>query len=254
MMVTSRMLSSAALNARALAGGARFLAVAPHVLPLRWAVAATRSSRAPVSSRRTLRDPFGASRPPFAWGGQRLFSDAASSGSAQQEEASEEELEAARKQVGEAKERLTELKAKLEEAKQDVKRQAKRHTQELENSRKYAVSSLAKELLQVVDNLERAKKAGTVEEGEELPKEELDQLKAVQQKVVAVEESLRETLEEFGITKVNPLGETFDPTKHEAMFAMPVPGKEPNIVVHVVQPGYMIYDRVLRAAQVGCSK
>ena len=54
-----------------------------------------------------------------------------------------------------------------------------------------------------------------------------------------------------GLTKIEPLGEKFDPNFHNAMFEAPDPTKEPGTVMHVASPGYVMHDRCLRAAGVG---
>lgn len=60
------------------------------------------------------------------------------------------------------------------------------------------------------------------------------------------------TLKRFGITPIeSEIGEIFDPQFHDVMFDAPVPGKEAGEIMHVVVKGYMIGERVLRAAKVG---
>jgi molecular chaperone GrpE len=61
-------------------------------------------------------------------------------------------------------------------------------------------------------------------------------------------------MERHGVTRVEPLGERFDPNFHQAMFEMPDEAKPANTVVQVIQPGYKIGERMLRAAMVGVSK
>ena len=66
--------------------------------------------------------------------------------------------------------------------------------------------------------------------------------------------SLTRILERNGIERFDPTGEKFDPTLHEAMFEVPDTEKENGIVVHLVEPGYRINERILRPARVGVSK
>ncbi|CAE7616372.1 mge1, partial [Symbiodinium sp. CCMP2456] len=72
--------------------------------------------------------------------------------------------------------------------------------------------------------------------------------------VKKIRHTVEEALAKFGITKMKALDADFDPAHHEAMFAMEMPGKEPNKIFHVMEPGYMIHDRTLRAAKVGVTK
>lgn len=60
---------------------------------------------------------------------------------------------------------------------------------------------------------------------------------------------LLSTLKKHGLEKIDPIGEAFDPNKHEATFQVPVPDKEPNTVFHVQQTGFMLNGRTIR---VGC--
>lgn len=62
---------------------------------------------------------------------------------------------------------------------------------------------------------------------------------------------LSSTLAQHGITPFDPTGEPFDPNRHEALYQAPVTGKEPGTVLECQKMGFMIKDRVLRAAQVG---
>ena len=61
-------------------------------------------------------------------------------------------------------------------------------------------------------------------------------------------------LEKHGVKKIEPLGEKFDPNKHQAMYEVPDPSAQPGSVVQVIQAGYLIGDRVLRPALVAVAK
>ena len=62
---------------------------------------------------------------------------------------------------------------------------------------------------------------------------------------------LLQTLFKYHVKPFDPTGEKFDPNRHEALYQAPIPGKEPGTVLECQKVGYMIKDRVLRAAQVG---
>mmetsp|Transcript_102422 Transcript_102422/g.181896 ORF Transcript_102422/g.181896 Transcript_102422/m.181896 type:complete len:225 (-) Transcript_102422:70-744(-) len=151
--------------------------------------------------------------------------------------------------IEEAKELLKELEDKLKASKADLQQATKRHQGDLDNETKYGYTKFALSLLHIPDNLERAidsVKADDLDESEELRKE-IETVKTIKGNV-------EEALAKFGVVKMKALDDTFDPAKHEAMFAMPMPGKEPNVIFHVMEPGYTIYDRTLRAAKVGITK
>lgn len=65
---------------------------------------------------------------------------------------------------------------------------------------------------------------------------------------------LLQTLFKYQVKPFDPTGDKFDPNKHEALYQVPVPGKEPGTVIDCQKVGYTIKDRVLRAAQVGVNQ
>mmetsp|Transcript_116572 Transcript_116572/g.184458 ORF Transcript_116572/g.184458 Transcript_116572/m.184458 type:complete len:213 (-) Transcript_116572:214-852(-) len=163
--------------------------------------------------------------------------------------AAEETEEELKQKLALAKEQIEELELKTRHCRDDVKQAQKRHGTDLENESKYAITKFAKEILKVADNLERA--AGSVKP------EELEQdqdLKKMHAGVTHMQKVLAEALEKFGVVEMKALDAPFNPDQHEAMFAMPMPGKDPNIVFHVMEPGYMIHERTLRAAKVGVTR
>lgn len=119
----------------------------------------------------------------------------------------------------------------------------KRNTRELENARKYGVERLAAAVLPVRDSIEAALAAGdavdvtTLLEGERATLRLLD-----------------DALAGAGIEEIDPRGEPFDPTKHEAIGMLPSANLEPNSVLEVIQKGYGLHDRVLRPARVLVSR
>ncbi len=126
----------------------------------------------------------------------------------------------------------------------------KRTAREVADARTYGVSSLARDMLGVADNMRRALDAvsaalrASAEPG----------VKALIDGVELTERELVKALEKNGIRQFSPRGEKFDPNVHQAMFEVPNASVPAGSVVEVVQPGYMIGDRVLRPAMVGVSK
>ena len=120
---------------------------------------------------------------------------------------------------------------------ENIRRRASR---DVENAHKYANEKLLEELLPVLDSLEKAL---------ELP-DQSDDAKAVLEGIEISLRMFRETLERGGVLIVDPLGEPFDPSKHEALAMVPNEEVEPNSVIEVVQKGYLLNERVVRAARV----
>lgn len=144
-----------------------------------------------------------------------------------------EELEQA---LGEAKDQA--LRAAAEA--QNVRRRAE---QDVEKARKFALEKFIKELLPVVDSLEKALES-MGEEASEAHREGVSMTLKLQ----------LDTLAKFGVEPVEPQGEPFDPQYHEAMAMVPNPEMEPNTVMDVMQKGYLLNGRLVRPAMVVVSQ
>ncbi len=120
----------------------------------------------------------------------------------------------------------------------------KRNAREVENARKFAAERLALDVLPVRDSLEAALAAATESDPGALD------IATIIEGERATLRLLEQALEAAGIREIDPQGEPFDPNKHEAMSMMASPTAEPNSVLHVVQKGYEIHDRLLRPARV----
>ena len=123
----------------------------------------------------------------------------------------------------------------------------KRAMRDREEGEKYGGVRLARYLLAVYDNLDRALKAADEKARTHAP-----------EFIEGVEMTQRELLNAFAKHKIAPiapeLGEKFDANRHQAMFEAPAPGAENNTIIQVMQPGFTISDRLLRAAMVGVAK
>ena len=126
-------------------------------------------------------------------------------------------------------------------AKADADNIRKRAQSDMANAHKYALENFASELVPVRDSLEAALAAGNV---------------AVESLKNGVELTLKQltaAFEKFSIREINPLGEKFDPHKHQSI-NMVESDAEPNSVVAVLQKGYSLNDRILRPALVSIAK
>jgi molecular chaperone GrpE len=126
----------------------------------------------------------------------------------------------------------------------------KRTDREIADSRLYSLTSFARDLLVVADNMRRALDAVAPE----LRSSAEGGVKALIEGVELTERELLKALEKNGVRQFTPQGEKFDPNVHQAMFEIPDATVPAGSVVQVVQPGYMLGDRVLRPALVGVSK
>lgn len=180
-----------------------------------------------------------------------------------QAEAAEETGEAAEPQAaqpeaapeadaeGDAVEPPEELATKVQSLQEQLLRQAaefenfkKRSLQETTARIKYAATNLVKDLLPGLDNLERAL------EHAENSGEENAELKQFIEGVEMVQNQFYEALRKNHVERYFPQGEPFDPNLHEAVGMVPTEEVEPDHVANVMQAGYKLHDRVLRAAMV----
>jgi molecular chaperone GrpE len=143
-----------------------------------------------------------------------------------------------------------ELKDKLLRTLAEMENLRKRTEREVADSRAYAVAAFARDMLGVADNMRRALDAVSPE----LRSSAEPGVKALIDGVELTERELIKALEKNGVRQFDPRGEKFDPNLHQAMFEVPNPSVPAGRVVEVVQPGYMIGERVLRPALVGVSK
>ena len=150
-------------------------------------------------------------------------------------------LEAAQVDLAEARDAALRAQAEVE----NIRRRTAR---DVENAHKYALERFAGDLLPVVDNLERA-----VESAEEAIVEHAA-AEAIAEGVKLSLKLFLDTLEKSGVVQLDPLGEPFDPQFHEAISMVENPDVEPGTVTLVVQKGYTLNGRLIRAAMVMVSK
>jgi molecular chaperone GrpE len=143
-----------------------------------------------------------------------------------------------------------ELKDRLLRTLAEMENLRRRTEREVADSRLYSVTTFARDILAVADNMERALQALDAE-----LREKADAgVKGLLDGVELTERELLKVLEKHGVRKFEPQGEKFDPNLHQAMFEVPDPSVPANTIAKVVQPGYMIGERVLRPALVGIAK
>ena len=143
-----------------------------------------------------------------------------------------------------------EYKDKLLRVLAEMENLRRRTAREIADTRAYGISAFARDILAVADNMERALAALDAE-----IREKADAgVKALLDGVELTERELKKALEKHGVKKFEPMGEKFDPNLHQAMFEMPDPSRPAGTVAQVVQPGYMIGERVLRPALVAVAK
>ncbi len=148
-----------------------------------------------------------------------------------------------------APEETTQLRAERDELKDQLLRSRadfanfqKRAKQQAETDRTYAIGNLARDLLEAIDNLERATAALRASATEGIS----SGLEMVQKQLLA-------TLAKYGVEPIEAVGRPFDPNLHEALMQQPTDDQPEGTVVAELGKGYKIHDRVLRPSKVAVS-
>ncbi|CAD6525347.1 nucleotide exchange factor GrpE [Paraburkholderia metrosideri] len=139
--------------------------------------------------------------------------------------------------LAEAQAKIAELQESFLRAKAETENVRRRAQEDVAKAHKFAIESFAEHLLPVVDSLEAAVAHSS------------DDLQKVREGVELTLRQLTGALEKGRVVALNPVGEKFDPHRHQAISMVPA-DQEPNTVVAVLQKGFVIADRVLRPALV----
>ena len=146
-------------------------------------------------------------------------------------------------QVEELEQSLAEAKDQALRAAAEAQNVRRRAEQEAEKARKFALEKFVKELLPVVDSLEKALES-MQDDASDVHREGVSMTLKMQLDV----------LSKFGVESIEPQGEPFDPQVHEAMAMVPNPELDPNTVMDVMQKGYLLNGRLVRPAMVVVSQ
>ena len=169
----------------------------------------------------------------------------------QSEEEISDNTDAAESEVEEETETAVEIIQKLNEEIEDLKDQRLRAVAELENFRKraekeqsdalkYGIANFAKEIINIGDNIERAKSSISDDVKSN------DSIKSVVEGLDLIAQSTLSTFEKIGIKKIESLNEKFDHNLHQAMMEIEKNDCEPGTIVQELIPGYTLHDRLLR--------
>ena len=139
-----------------------------------------------------------------------------------------------------------ELRDKFMRVLADAENSRKRAERDRKEAEMYGGTRLARDLLPVYDNLNRAIQA--------IPEESRAASAALIEGVELTLRELTNVMTKHGVTPVSPaVGDQFDPQLHQAMFEAPLPGTKAGQIIQVMTEGFLLHDRLLRPAQVGVS-
>ena len=146
--------------------------------------------------------------------------------------------------------KIKELEDKLARAYAEIENQRRRFEKEKDDAFDYGGFSLARETLNLVDNLERSKFA--LESDEKLKNSET--LKKTVEHLNVIQKDMISILKKNNIEEINSIDQKLDPNLHQAMMEVEDNNKEPGTVVQEIQKGFMMKDRLLRPSLVAVSK
>ena len=162
---------------------------------------------------------------------------------ATEQEQADEALAAALRESAELKDKVLRTLAEME----NLRRRTER---EVADARTYGIAGFARDVLGIADNMQRALDAARQELGGSTD----PGVKTLLEGVELTERELLKALERNGVKRFDPQGEKFDPNLHQAMYEVPDASVPSGMVMQVIQPGYMIGERILRPALVAVSK
>ena len=150
--------------------------------------------------------------------------------------------------LGQLETELAESKDRLLRALAETENTRRRAQREREDALKYAITGFAKDLLSAADNLRRAL--------DSLPESEArdERTRSLLAGVAATERELLSVFERHGIRRIDPRAEAFDHNFHQAIFEVERADQPAGTIVEVLQPGYVLHERLLRPAMVGVAK
>ncbi|WP_324695088.1 nucleotide exchange factor GrpE [Novosphingobium sp. RL4] len=150
---------------------------------------------------------------------------------------------------------IAKLREEIEVAKQDAlyaraetQNVRRRLEKDIADTRAYAATGFARDILSVADNLTRALSAIPAELRED------EKLKSLVAGIEATGREIEKAFTNHGISRIAAMGLPLDPNQHQAMIEIPSADAEPGTVVQELQAGYMIKDRLLRPAMVAVAK
>jgi len=147
-------------------------------------------------------------------------------------------------------EKILELEDKLTRTFAEMENQRRRFEKEREDAFNYGGFALAKETLNLIDNLERSKQ---ILKSDEALKNS-DALKKTLEHFDIINNDMVSILAKNGITPLESMGKKLDPNFHQAMIEIDDDQKEPGTIIQEIQKGFMLKDRLLRPSLVGISK
>ena len=150
----------------------------------------------------------------------------------------EQQLEKAQETIKDYWEQMMRLRAEIENNR-------KRAERDLENAHKYALQNFVENLLPIIDSMEMGQTAAAAENAT---------LESIREGSALTMNMFMQVMEKNGLEQIDPLGEKFDPEKHQAISMIEAEGAESNVIIEVMQKGFLLNERLVRPAMVVVAK
>ncbi len=160
-------------------------------------------------------------------------------------EAKDETGESMEQQLLKAQDTIKDYWDQMMRLRAEIDNNRKRAERDVENAHKYALKSFVENLLPVIDSMEMGQTAATADNAT---------LESIREGAELTIGMFVQVLERNGLEQVDPLGEKFDPERHQAISMIDVDSAESNTVVEVMQKGFLLNDRLVRPAMVVVAK
>jgi len=160
-------------------------------------------------------------------------------------EAKDEAGETMEQQLAKAQDTIKDYWDQMMRLRAEIENNRKRAERDVENAHKYALKSFVENLLPVIDSMEMGQAAATADNAT---------LESIREGAELTIGMFVQVLEKNGLEQVDPLGEKFDPERHQAISMIDVNSAESNTVVEVMQKGFLLNDRLVRPAMVVVAK
>ena len=154
------------------------------------------------------------------------------------EESVEAQLEKAQQTIKDYWDQMMRLRAEIENNR-------KRAERDLENAHKYALKNFVENLLPIIDSMEMGQTAASADNAT---------LESIREGSALTMNMFMQVMQKNGLEQIDPLGEKFDPEKHQAISMIEAEGVESNAIIEVMQKGFMLNDRLVRPAMVVVAK
>lgn len=160
-------------------------------------------------------------------------------------EAEDEAEESVERQLEKAQATIKDYWDQMMRLRAEIDNNRKRAERDLENAHKYALKNFVENLLPIIDSMEMGQTAAAADNAT---------LESIREGSALTMNMFMQVMEKNGLQQIDPLGENFDPEKHQAISMIEAEGADSNVIIEVMQKGFLLNDRLVRPAMVVVAK